>query len=737
MEDNTGEIETLQPDDKKGPGEARRWLMEIDRAKKEFSEYEKKCNRIITRYRDEKSSGVIEEETGLASSKFNVLWSNIETLKPALYSRTPVPQVSRRFKDGDPTGRAAAEMLERSLEYSLESYDFDQTMKAVVRDFLLCARGQAWVRYVPYYDEMGQVVKEETACDYIHWSDFLHNPSRQWSEVRWVAKRVYMTRDDLVRRFAEKGKDVQMTHLPKDLKSREHKLEPEEEIFKKAVVWEVWDKTTRRVIWVSEGYKRGVLDKKEDFLQLEGFFPCPKPLYGTTTNNSLVPIPDYCQYEGQAAQLDEITARIENIITMIKIAGIYDESATEIMDLFEQGRENSLIPSKNWTQFAQTNGIQGAVDLLPIETYSQVLTQLFQSREAIKHDLYEITGMSDIIRGNSDPRETATAQQMKGRYATLRLSEKQSEVQRFARDIIAIKGEIIAEHFAPEALRLMSGTDLLKDSDPGIEINFDAAVQLLRSDLMRGYRVSIETDSTISVDAEIEKQSRLEFLEAAGTFLSRGFQAIEGKPQLSPLIAELLKYSMRTYKAGRSLETVLEKVIADFMQSQQTGQPDPKAIEAQMKSQLEAEKIKLEYNKVHNESQKLQAGIIKDREQVQMDIFKIQEEGRKSQAELASKLLIEQEKMRNELNIAVEKIKADFIMKNMEIQGHENLETRKAILDGKMPEPKPLKGFRFYFDESGNRVGEPIDGEGTKYMFSTAEDGSRIAIPVLGNEQII
>ena len=269
------------------------WWTEIQLAQKEkfFERWLKRGKKIEKRFRDEREFSILEDTFN--NKRFNILWSNTNTLAPALYSRTPKPQVERRFKDNDPVGRAASQMLERALQYTIQSYDFDHTLVHCRDDFLLPGRGQVWIEYKPQFgpmlDEMGQrvldengkpaerVVFEEVCANYLHWEDFLHNPARVWDEVRWVAKRAYMTRDEIQQRFGEdKASKVSLDYLPEELEQRDMEKDVTQERYKKAIVWELWDKPTKKVYWVAKGWP-GFLDQKDDILNLKNFFPCPRP----------------------------------------------------------------------------------------------------------------------------------------------------------------------------------------------------------------------------------------------------------------------------------------------------------------------------------------------------------------------------------------------------------------------------------------------------------------------------
>ena len=118
------------------------WLSEIDRAQKAMKKWQSRCDQIRKRYRYESS----------ADSKvrrYQMLWSNMETMKPSVMSKLPRAEVMRRFNDKDPTARVASEMLERCINVTLDTNDYEETFNQVRDDYLLYGRGQARVYYEP------------------------------------------------------------------------------------------------------------------------------------------------------------------------------------------------------------------------------------------------------------------------------------------------------------------------------------------------------------------------------------------------------------------------------------------------------------------------------------------------------------------------------------------------------------------------------------------------------------
>src|SRR5215475_6234268 len=115
---------------------------------KEFKQWLKRGTSIEKRYRDERNR--VDEE---GSRRVNSLWANVQILFPALYGKCPVPVCERRFKDKDPVGRGAAQILERALRNEIEICGFDESIRYAILDYLLPGRGSCWVRYEPEFGE--------------------------------------------------------------------------------------------------------------------------------------------------------------------------------------------------------------------------------------------------------------------------------------------------------------------------------------------------------------------------------------------------------------------------------------------------------------------------------------------------------------------------------------------------------------------------------------------------------
>jgi hypothetical protein len=699
-------------------GDARkvkRWVQEIKFYETKAQRWEEKGKKILRRYKDDRSPR--EQKV----PRYNILWSIIKSSVPALFGKNPKPDIERRFRDKDDLGRISSMVLERSITYFINK-SFKQAIKQAVIDRLLPGRGLVWARYEPHFKDVTEDENEETAdegleitdnvesydssgedgndaslgnssdddaemetdgeyseelenetiCwDYVHWQDFGHTFGRTWDEVGAGWRKVYLTRKQLIRRFGKDiGEKITLDYSPHDLKDNKY-----DEVEKKATIYEIWDKDDKKVYWIHKDYHLGPLDEQDDPLGLEDFWPFPMPLFATLANDDCIPTPDYIEYQDQANELDELTSRIGAITKAVKVAGVYDKSAAGIERVLAEGVENQLVPVDQWAIFAEKGGMKGVMQLLPMQEILETLLGLYKCRDQVKQDLYEISGSADIMRGQSDPDETAKAQQIKSQFGTMRLDEMQEQVKDFARDLVQIGTQIIANHFSIETIKKICGVQLMTEQEKQlvqmrmqILQNFQKQQQamqqqsqgmpqtqmqppqlpplpdwlqkmdaedmqevmenptweeieaLLKDEITMSYKIDIETDSTIKFDQEADKEARVQFLEAVGKFITSISQ--NTNPDLAPLLGKLLEFGVRGFRVGKELETAFDVAIHKLEKDAQNGpKPNPEMMKVQGQMQLEKAKADAQQQ---NEQSKLQADMELKKMQMQLDQQKAQ-----------------------------------------------------------------------------------------------------------------
>jgi hypothetical protein len=691
---------------------AEKWLKAIEqRRSKEKSWRTDKAPAVIRRYRDERSTGESD------ASKFSILWANVETLKPAIFSRMPVPDVRRRFTTKDPAARTAALMLERAISYCSDAYDLQDTLDRDLEDYLLPGRATCVIRYVPTIEKMQErqaveplpesnddeaqpstreeleaqfsdapkepqypdgtlhddqgayqmvekenVVYHEVCPDYVPWDLFAFGECKTWKKCPWIAIGALLTKDEVKRRYPDCANDLQYTHTDRIGKDGDH------ETGHYALLWDVWHKASRKFIVVSEGYPATVFEQ-DDPLSLEGFYPCPEPMYSVRNNKTWEPKPEFLLYQDQARELDIITDRIKCLIEMLKVRGAYDSAVDNEQFKFSdimRKPDGSLVPVGNWRALMEKGGLAGVVDFLPFEQIVAALQELRLREQELKQQIYEITGMSDIVRGSSKASETATAQQIKAQYAGLRISTRQQRFQRFVREIFQIMGEIISEHFDPDTLKLMSGIEVVPDmafqqlkqqkklpSGAVSETEFMQAIQVLRTDKLRGFKIDIEADSTVPADKQAEQETRINFLQAIAGYLQQAMPAVQQGMIPASIAREGLLFGVRAFKVGSEFEEVLEQLGDDEGDQQNT---------QQLKQQLQ--QLQEQNQQLQQQNQQLQQGTRVDMAKVQGDLSI---KSAQSQGELAIKARESQQQMALDAQKAQHDMRLDSIERSLQM----------------------------------------------------------------------
>lgn len=815
-EDHRDDGGTLEP----GPGResfqiAQFWKQQVETWQQYARPWRDRGNNVLKRYRDERGK---YERGGMR--RMNLLWANTKIMKPAIYSRCPDPIVERKFLDKDPVGRLSSVILERGIRAQLE-HGYHAAMNKAVYDRLLPGRGQVWVRYEPVIgedkeslsiksqsassmedsfvkiakdvgdkdileetaeeaelDNTGDVLlTEKVVTDYVDWRDFMTFPvrARTWEEVQAVGKCVFMSKYEAELRF---GKEIAQNMKPDtepETTANGRTTITDNTIFRDTnersiVVYEIWNKSDKRVYWVSSGYEY-LCDVREDPYKLKEFFPCPEPLNATLTNDSLLPVADYYQYQDQAIQIDELTQRIAMLTKACKVAGAYNAANKALARIFDEAIENQLIPVDQWAMFAESGGVKGAIDLLPLDTIESCIKTLREVRQECMQDLDQVTGISDIVRGTTDSRETLGGIRLKNNNAGTRLSEQQNEVQRFCRDTIEIIGQLVAKHFDDETLVECSGVlfddemqpeSVLREYEPdmpGFQVDksklqqqgraplspqapqqpnqaqsqgvappmpasggvgkgpspqsippvgptnvvpfplvgdpnviaqqnatpvppadaliiekLEKALNLLRQDVSRNYRISIETDSTIFGDKVQERQDASDFVEAIGGFMANFERLGQAVPEAMPLLARTLQWACRKFRIGRDLESEINSFVARMEKKakQLIENPQPTPEDKKLQNAKEIKQMELDGNR-ELESIKAQAQEQNDMREAQIQAANDERDAQKQAAEdereaQLMQIEVAQKQRESEINIRMKEMEMQFKEKELALK---------------------------------------------------------------------
>lgn len=558
----------------------RKWLDKIEAAKKREKFWRDEADKATLAYTGEESAAGISNRLS-----FNILHSNVETIVPAVYNSTPIPDIRRRFRDDDPVAKNAARIIERAISVQIDDGALDAEIEGAGQDSYVAGRGIVRVRV-----EVDKVTKRQSlSYEAVSWRDYVEGPAKRWKEVPWIAFRLTLTKESSDS-IANAGYLAAQTELG------DYKYEGEQK--DDVDVWEVWCKATKCVYFIraSDGV---LLDKVPDPLELTGFFPIPEPAQPITITGRRMPVNPYAIYRELAEELDTLTKRIRGISKGLKVRGatLSGEIAQDVEQWAAAG-DNEIVAVRGVEAFAQAGGLDRAITWWPIEQAVKVLVELVQQREQTKQAIYEITGISDIVRGASQSNETATAQQIKTQWGSLRIKKMQRGIERLVRGVFLISAELIATKFTPETLQQITGLEVTPE-----------IAQLLANPLATTYRIDVESDSTIRGDVSRNQGEMNQFMAAIGQYVQAVGEAVIAGQIPKEVAMEILAAFARTFKLGRQAEDALEKWLETARaEAEQPAKPDPakEAQQAQMqialekesaaarKTQAETDKIKLE-----------------------------------------------------------------------------------------------------------------------------------------------
>jgi len=617
---------------KKDPKSAAPYLEAIECYRKEFDRWFHRCDQIDRVYSGLQSlSGITLTEASVVDREYDLFWASMEIIKPSIYSRPPVPVVTTKFKDRSPVKRVTAELLERSAISGFELTNINSSMIGVRDDLAINSRGQLWVSY----EDDGE---EKVCIEDLDRDDFAHDPVRKWTEVSWVARRAWLTKKEMNKRFGESASEDATYTEKRTEQARDSSTNGVKDTVNKAAVWEIWDKNEKKVIWICEGLAN-ILERDEPHLKLNGFFPCPEPAYGTRQRRSLVPVPDMVYIQGQLETINLLTQKIHDLAELLRVIGIIP-GGTDIGDAVEtairSGDTSSIFVPVPAAAFGNGNKL---VEWLPIDQVASTILAAVEERRELIGNVQELLGVADIQRGDSDPNETLGAQQIKVQHTSTRSRDRVKGLERIARDAGRMMVEIFAEEFDIDTLLKMAQMELptnaevkreikeietnakkqiddiegqieeLATQDPqkaqeaaqqaqqqtqqiiaqateavkkaAAAVTVEDVKELLNDTKTDPFIFDIETDSTIYPDEMAEKQMRNEFLGALATGMTALMPMIQSGG--SAAAGEILKWNLDVYRPPRALMSSIDEWIDTMANTPPQPNPDAEKNAAEAK----------------------------------------------------------------------------------------------------------------------------------------------------------
>ena len=690
----------------KSAREARQWKKELQLADKREKTWRDEAEKVVKRYRAEEKK----------RNRVNVLWSNTETLRPAIYNSRPSPDVRRRFRDADPLGKAVSEVLERSLMVMIDYECTDQIFKNDTLDGLLVGRGVSRIRYIPSLRQVGEGPKqpgdgprqsgdgddeqigvqsgeeqeeveyEQVLPEHVDWRDFRHGYGRVWDEVPWVAFRHKLSRPDAEKKFVKTDLSPVKFAVPESDDKKNPNDQPSE-TSKVAEFWEIWDKIGERVFFTQEECEYLLYPEDnpdgDPPIDFSGFFPVPEPLRIIENTGSTLPVIPFSLYQNQADELDRISARIDKIVAGMKLRALYDGKLEADLKSMMEGDDNELIPVQN--PQAYDGGLDKALAWWPVEKAAQLLESLYEARDRQKAIIDEITGISDIIRGATDPDETAKAQELKQTNASVRLQRMQKEVQRYAKDLIRLASDAMCAKFAPQTFAEMTELQFPTQQqkqlaqmqaqplpgqppappNPMLQMpTWDDILGLMRSNGLRKFKIDVETDSTVAATLDSDMRGLTEVMVGIGAMLKDMAPLVQSGALPIDAAKELIMAVVRRARMGMAVEDAFEKLKAP----NPPGPPEAVQV-AQIKAQTDKENIQA---KAQTDIAKSQA---EQQAQAQSRQAELQMEAQKGQ--LDAQIELQKDAQGKQHELALKQAEGDIRIRELAMQ----LENERLIAD--------------------------------------------------------
>lgn len=678
-------------------------------------------------------------------TKYPAWWSIFKIRQPLLLSRIGIPIGKDTTQDGnDPLGACAAACKERLATNLAKSFDFYDVMSSARDDFLATNVGFVRAYYeakdvkeavkirlaqVPdeegnlmYVNPDGEVitegdiqqddegffletnkivdVTEEKIClEHILYNNTYVDPSiKRWAKCKQVAFEVNYTEAEFKYIFGKKAfKDLPKTDDDSDNKSKKTLIK----------VYEYWDLYTKETVWLPENGDEFISPKDyipsseevsehlNGLYDLEAFFPMVKPLVMNQPTDQFWPIPEYYQLQDILEEIHTIFSRIMALTKAIRARILYDSNVEGLREALAEFTDQDSMGISNLTQSLVNSGgtLDGVVQYVPVEKLIQSIEQVYAALEQRLNTLYKLTGTSDLLQGLiTDPTQrTFGERQMTEKYALNQVAVPQRSMAEFVRDGYELLCEMALKNFKDESLSRFIMPETLQ---PDMQSQYQSALELLKSNNKR-FRIELETDSTIALNEEFDKQMRMQLVDTVTNALEKTANIAQNSPALIVPELHLLKFLIQGFRQGKLFQSEVTQAIDQVIQqAQQVKEPAFNKDEAnnaikQQELQLRAQEIqgsqKLEEYKILSDERYKTAQLQTEQmlAQVQADVSQVtaQAENMRTQVESQIEMMKVQsqnEQMLTDARIAYQKIQSDVAV------AQENILVKRQELAAKM-----------------------------------------------------
>ncbi len=607
--------------------DAKYWQGQISSAKSDNKTFLSDAKDCIEAYQKEKS--------------YNIFYSNVNVLEANLLSNSPKPDIQRRFlkklesqKLKYNTYLEVAKVSEGCISYYSDIANLQKSFKKTIHNSVKVGRGVDWVEYQPVIEtsqEGGKVVADrKLLVKSLSYKEFMCSSAEDWDSVWWVARRHLLSKEDLRKRFNYDAKEDELNFEGVKETSQ-----------KRAEIWEVWDKTEKKRHFVlNSGIENKYLESQDDPYKLEEFFPC-SAIAWLTDKESVIPIPEYKVYRKKAIELNYVSKKSDDLEEAVKLVVITANQNKDITSEISDAKNGAVI-SINMADPTGNKNVANMLTAIPVDGALNVMAHCETKKEELKRDIYDITGISDLMRGVSESNETATAQKIKGVFGSLRFQNRQKTVQQHIKKIYSIMTEIICEHWDEKTMSEITCTYLptaeekqdimmreqqfqvMSQQNPQLvesgqiqpvaeeeknkleQPTWNDIISIMRNDKLRNFTIDIETTSTVFDDKVAQEQAINSLMQTYVNVVSQGI-TLQDENLIKGFIP-MAKATLTNNKAGRAMTMQIEEALEGAYKSiEETKKQPPQPSPDMLKIQLEQQKMQMEQQYKAQEMQIRQA----------------------------------------------------------------------------------------------------------------------------------
>ena len=493
-------------------------------------------------------------------------WQVVNVQHVGVYSAQPVPDVRPRNETDNPVFRQVARMIGRALSYCVDDQSFDFNLNRSIDDYLSVGMGvpRVKVNSVITQTDSGQVnhfnqpvmqeeVKDQTInWEYVPWGRFGWQACNSWSMCDFIYFRHRMTQAQIRAKF---GRTVKAS------KDENDRTDPNSWQAKTFDIYEVWDRKARKVLFIGKGESVPV-KVVDDPLGLIDFYPIPMPMMLNLPSEEMIPKPDYDFIEHYDKELNRLQERRMGLLEQIKAAGAYDKGLPELKGMMELEDGQMLSVQNLIGRLGAVGGADAAFYWLPIKEKVEALVQLTQQIQFVKSQVDEVLGIADIVMGTTKASESATAQDIKGRWVGIRLTRKRECVQYTVREMLRIMAQLLGSHITPENLQRMTQMQMTEQM-----------MEIFKSDTLMDFMIDIETESTVAKDEEKERRTHQEMLNGVAQYSQSVLPMVAQGLMPADVSSAILKTALTPYsKYNRGLDEALGNLQTSQQQLQQMNQ---------------------------------------------------------------------------------------------------------------------------------------------------------------------